>query len=115
MEWLADAGHECRILTTARFESPVTFTIEEHLAGRGVALDRLEPRTTRSIRHRKSRTASRPVAHYAVGAVPVTLLLTRHNDESRPDRDETAQFLALLERCSTTSLPTSSSPPTGIR
>ena len=31
MEWLADAGHECRILTTARFESAVTFTIEEHL------------------------------------------------------------------------------------
>ena len=35
--------------------------------------------------------------HYAVGAVPVTLLLTRHNDESRPDRAETAQYLALLD------------------
>jgi hypothetical protein len=31
MEWLADAGHVCRILTTARFESTVTFTIEDHL------------------------------------------------------------------------------------
>ena len=28
MEWLADAGHACHILTTARFESRVTFTIE---------------------------------------------------------------------------------------
>ena len=36
VEWLADAGHECRILTTARFESPVTFTIGEHLATKGV-------------------------------------------------------------------------------
>ena len=36
--------------------------------------------------------------HYAVGTVPVTLLLTRHNDESRPDRAEAAQFLALFER-----------------
>jgi glycosyltransferase involved in cell wall biosynthesis len=30
--------------------------------------------------------------------VPVTLLLTRHNDESRPDRAEAAQFLSGLER-----------------
>jgi len=30
MRWLADAGHACHILTTARFESPVTFTIGEH-------------------------------------------------------------------------------------
>ena len=34
MEWLADAGHDCHILTTARFESRVTFTIEEHLRDR---------------------------------------------------------------------------------
>jgi glycosyltransferase involved in cell wall biosynthesis len=34
---------------------------------------------------------------YAVKNVPVTLLLTRHNDESRPDRGETAQYLGLLD------------------
>jgi len=43
VEWLADAGHECRILTTARFESPVTFTIDGQqviaaLVGRAVFL-----------------------------------------------------------------------------
>lgn len=97
MEWLADAGHECRILTTARFESPVTFTIEEHLAGRGVAVDGLTRRSGRAARHKKPPVANRPVVHYDVGAVPVTLLLTRHNDEARPDRAETAQFLALLD------------------
>jgi hypothetical protein len=80
MEWLADAGHDCRILTTARFESRVTFTIEDHLAQLGVA--RFDD----------------PVVHYAVGAVPVTLLRTRHNDESRPNRAETTQFLALLDQ-----------------
>ena len=36
MEWLSDAGHECHILTTARFESRVTFTIDEHLRTQGV-------------------------------------------------------------------------------
>ena len=78
MEWLADAGHSCRILTTARFESPVTFTIEEHLQQHGVE-------------------AHGPVVHYAVKDVPVTLLLTRSHDESRPDRSEAAHFLALVD------------------
>jgi glycosyltransferase involved in cell wall biosynthesis len=39
-----------------------------------------------------------PIVHYAAGGVPVTLLLTRHNDESRPDRAEAAQFQALHEQ-----------------
>jgi glycosyltransferase involved in cell wall biosynthesis len=87
MEWLAGAGHACHILTTARFESRVTFTIEDHLRQRGVA-----------VRRRASRGGkSRPVVHYEVGGVPVTLLMTRHNDESRPERAEAAQYLALVE------------------
>jgi glycosyltransferase involved in cell wall biosynthesis len=97
MEWLADAGHECRILTTARFESPVTFSIDEHLRERGVTVEGPSARRPGSKRHKKPPVANRRVAHYAVGAVPVTLLLTRHNDESRPDRAEMAQFLALLD------------------
>ena len=88
MEWLADAGHACHILTTARFESRVTFTIEDHLRQRGIA-----------VPHRASRAGrSRPVVHYDVGGVPVTLLMTRHNDESRPERGEAAQYLALVEQ-----------------
>ena len=83
MEWLADAGHTCHILTTARFESAVTFTIEGHLAQLGV--------------DRRGGAEGRPVVEYAVGSVPVTMLLTRHNDESRPDRAESAQYLALFE------------------
>jgi glycosyltransferase involved in cell wall biosynthesis len=35
--------------------------------------------------------------HYAVRNVPVTLLLTRHNDESRPHPGESAQYLALVD------------------
>ncbi len=87
MEWLHDAGHECHILTTARFEARVTFTIEDHLAQRGVDLD--------TVAAGRGRT-KRPVVHYAVGDVPVTLLLTRHNDETKPDRAESSQFAALL-------------------
>ena len=98
MEWLADAGHACRILTTARFESAVTFTIEEHLRQQGVDLPLPVSKGGPSKRSRqKRRIADRPVVHYAVRDVPVTLLLTRCNDESRPDRAEAAQYLALLD------------------
>jgi glycosyltransferase involved in cell wall biosynthesis len=96
MEFLADAGHECRILTTARFESAVTFRIEEHLQQQGVDLVGLtsasEPRTTK-----RRRAANRPVVDYAVRGVPVSLLMTRRNDESRPDEAEARQYLALLD------------------
>ena len=80
MEWLADAGHECRILTTARFEARVTFTLDEHLAQHGVA------------------ARGAPVVEYSVGGVPVTLLRTRHHDESRPNHAETSRFLAQVDR-----------------
>jgi glycosyltransferase involved in cell wall biosynthesis len=99
MEWLADAGHACHILTTARFESSVTFTIEDHLSEQGVDVSRLASPSGPSKRSgEKRRAADRPVVHYRAGNVPVTLLLTRHNDESRPDRAEAKQYLALLDK-----------------
>jgi len=87
MRWLAEAGHACHILTTARFESPVTFTIEEHLNQLGVRLPRVPAAAT-----------DRPVVRYILDSVPVTLLLTRHNDESRPDHAEATQYLELLDQ-----------------
>jgi hypothetical protein len=87
VEWLADAGHPCHVLTTARFESPVGFTIEEHLKQLGVRV----PQAVAANR-------SRPVVSYRVGDVPVTLLMTRHNDESRPNRAEAAQYEATFVR-----------------
>jgi len=83
MTWLSDAGHACHILTTARFEAN-PFTFEEHLRDLGVSMP-VEPDA-----------AGRTVVHYDAGGVPVTLLVTRHNDESAPDPDETRQFLELV-------------------
>jgi len=97
VEWLADAGHECRVLTTARFESAVTFTIHEHLAQLGVAIDAREAGAVKRSGGKRQRVANRPIVHYTVGRVPVTLLMTEHNDETRPDRAEAAQYLSIVE------------------
>jgi glycosyltransferase involved in cell wall biosynthesis len=98
IEWLADAGHACHVLTTARFESRVTFTIEDHLRQQGVDVSHLALPHGPQRHPRKRRRAERPVVHYTVKDVPVTLLLTRCNDESRPDQAEATQYLALLDQ-----------------
>jgi glycosyltransferase involved in cell wall biosynthesis len=94
MEWLADAGHACHILTTARFESPVAFTIEEHLRDLGAAVPQM-PGRSRSAGRRSA--ARRPVVDYQARNVPVRLLMTRHNDEARVDAAEAAQFHSLFK------------------
>jgi glycosyltransferase involved in cell wall biosynthesis len=93
VEWLAEAGHASHVLTTARFEGRVSFTIDDHLRQQGA--DR--PAAVRKASRGKGRTSGTATAHYHVGVVPVTLLLTRHNDETRPDRAETAAFLDRFE------------------
>ena len=99
VEWLADAGHQCHVLTTARFETAVTFTIEEHLAQQGVPRAELDAAPAASRRSTGApRRATCPVVQYAVKQVPVSLLLTRHNDEKHPDRAEATQFLGLVDR-----------------
>src|SRR5438046_2910402 len=99
MEWLADAGHACHILTTARFESSVTFTIEDHLGAHGVdmSLFPTHSRTSKRAGTKRGRAADRPVVRYMARNVPVTLLMTRHNDELHPDGAESRQYLALLD------------------
>jgi hypothetical protein len=97
VEWLAEAGHACHVLTTARFESPVTFTIEDHLREQGVDPSLLPQGSSTRRPNQPRRAAARPVVRYSGAGVPITLLLTKHNDESRPDRRETAQYLSLFE------------------
>ncbi len=92
MRWLADGGHECQILTTARFANPVTFTIEEHLSQLGVPLSRI------SAKQGGPKKRHAPTVHYTTDGVPVTLLLTRHNDESQPDPAEATQYQELFNQ-----------------
>jgi glycosyltransferase involved in cell wall biosynthesis len=99
MKWLAEAGHECRVLATARFDARPP-DIEEHLAGLGVEVTRRPPATefTRSVQRPKNTLAGRPTVQFVLTGVPVTMLLTRHNDGQNPDRLESEQFLYLFDR-----------------
>jgi hypothetical protein len=85
--WLAEAGHSCHIVTTARFEGEVPFTIEQHLSAIGVRVGRRAGRSD----------AAAPIVRYRVGDVPTTLLMTRHNDQNAPDEQESEQYLALVD------------------
>ena len=89
LKWLADAGHACQVLTTARFEAPVRFTIEEHLKQFSVET----PNDRRG-----ERRADQPVVHYTADGIRVTLLMTRCNDEQQPDRAETKQYEGLMRQ-----------------
>ena len=91
-------------------EQAVVVTVQRHvrrfadrpgIAGRQhVDVSRVVPPHGPSKRRGKKRgaAANRPVVDYTVRNVPVTLLLTRHNDESHPDRAEAKQYLALLDK-----------------
>jgi glycosyltransferase involved in cell wall biosynthesis len=99
MKWLAEGGHDCRVLSTARFDARQP-DIDEHLAGLGVPLTRKPPATAwlRSVRKPANRAVGRPTVQFEISGVPVTMLLTRHNDGARPDRFESEQFLYTLDR-----------------
>lgn len=97
IKWLAEAGHASHVLTTARFESAVTFTIEEHLCSLGLDVPALNSPQSPHPKTARGRIGNRSVVHYGIGAVPVTLLMTRHNDEARPDHQETRQYLTVFE------------------
>ena len=43
MQWLADGGHDCRVLSTARFDARPPDSFDRHLAELGVPLRRQPP------------------------------------------------------------------------
>ena len=97
LRWLAEAGHEVRALTTARFESPVTFSLDEHLATLQMRLHWDHERKSRQrTKTSLSARGARKVARFNLQGVAVTLLATLKNDESLPDSNEQSQYLKLF-------------------
>jgi hypothetical protein len=98
MQWLSEAGHACQALATARFDGNPPDNIHEHLAQLGVPLTRKDASRAfvRSVRKPANVVVGRPTVHFTLGGVPVTMLMTRHNEAQKPDRLESDQYLFLL-------------------
>jgi hypothetical protein len=75
-------------LATARFDARPPDDLDGHLAQLGVAVERRPPAKefVRSVRKPQNVVPGRPTAHFTLSGVPVTMLMTRHNQPGRPDR-----------------------------
>ncbi len=99
MQWLAQAGHQCRVLCTARFDGMPPDDLDAHLATLGVALRRHAASKVfeRSVKKPANRLVGRPTVDFTLEDVPVTMLLTQPRPGSPQDRYESDQFLFLLD------------------
>jgi glycosyltransferase involved in cell wall biosynthesis len=86
MRWLAEAGHACHALSTARFESTQGATLLPHLAELGVTPDWTSPAS-----------GSRET-DYTIDGVGVSVIETRHNGPAKPDLAERQQYLHRFNR-----------------
>ena len=99
MQWLTDAGHDCRVLGTSRFDAKPPDDLDRHLAELDVPLRRSPPSKlfVRSVKKPANTVVGRPTVEFTLEGVPVTMLLTRAQPGSVADRLESEQFLFLLE------------------
>ena len=100
MKWLAEAGHQCHVLSTARIDTEAPLDPQQHLEKLGVQVQYQAPpkRYVKKAGKVRRAPAGKPVLHYTFDGVHVTTLLTEHNLPSKPDRAEGEQFMTLLTK-----------------
>lgn len=89
MEWLAAAGHECRVLCSARFDGQPE-DADRHLKGLGVPVKRMPPGRATGGSHW-------PVVRFSLRGVLTTMVLTQSQDPNRPDHTENKQVIRACE------------------
>jgi len=99
MQWLQRSGHDCRALATARFDGKPPDDLNAHLSQLGVPLRRSSPSKAfvRGVRKPANMVVGCPTVDFALGGVPVTMLLTRARASSPAERYEMEQFLYILD------------------
>src|SRR5262245_20776685 len=100
MQWLAEGGHECRVLATARFDARPPDDLDRHLAELEVPLRRQPPSKTfgRSVQKPANMRVGCPTVDFTLDGVPVTRLVTRAKPASPADMIEAQQLLFLLDQ-----------------
>jgi len=100
MRWMAQDGHETRVLGTARFDARPPANMLQHLTEHGISPRRIPPSKAflASVKHRPANLGpGRPTFEFTLDEVPVTMLLTSAPPKTPADRFEGDQFLFLLD------------------
>ena len=101
MQWMAEAGHDVRVLATARFDARPPGNIVQHLAEHGISAVRTPPPKAflKSLPTRGANLGpGRPMLDFTLRGVPVTMLLTSAPPNTPAEQFEGDQFVFLLER-----------------
>jgi len=99
MQWLAQAGHDVRVLSTARFDAKAPSKLAQHLADHEISAKRHPPSKgfLRMARRPSNLGPGRATFEFVFRGVPVTMLATSAPPNTPADRFETDQFLFLLD------------------
>lgn len=99
MQWLAEAGHEVRVLSTARFDARPPSNLAQHLVEHEISAVRHPP--SKGLLKVAKRPANlgpgRPTFEFTHRGVPVTMLATSAAPNTPMDRFEAEQFLFYLD------------------
>jgi glycosyltransferase involved in cell wall biosynthesis len=100
MQWMAQAGHDVRVLGTARFDAKPPASIQQHLAEHGISPRRRPPSKAflRSVKRVANLGPGRPTLDFTLNDVAVTMLLTRAPRNTPADQFEAKQFVVLLDQ-----------------
>jgi glycosyltransferase involved in cell wall biosynthesis len=107
MEWLADAGHDVRVLGTARFDARAPANLVAHLAEHEISPRRSPPSPAflRSVKRPGNLGPGRPVLDFELKGVAVRMLMTRAPLRTPAEQFEGEQFLFLLDEMLTSFAP----------
>ena len=99
MQWLAEAGHEVSVLSTARFDARPPADLLKHLAEHGIEARRTPPSKAflRTVKRVSNLGPGKPVLDFELNGVSVRMLMTKAPPNTPADRFEADQFLFLLD------------------
>ena len=100
MQWLAQAGHDVRVLSTARFDAKAPSKLAQHLADHEISATRHPPSKAllRVARRPSNLGPGRATFEFVFRGVPVTMLATSAPPNTPAERFEMDQFICLLDR-----------------
>ena len=95
MQWLAEAGHEVRVLGTARFDARPPSSLSQHLAEQEISPRKHPPPKAmlRVIRRPANLGPGRPTFEFVLRGVPVTMLATSAPRNTPAEHFEREQFV----------------------